>query len=367
MIHSPFKRFVSLTGMLAAGAALVLGISGCGGGGGDGDDNIIAPQSLEQVKISFFGAFDMEFARLGGSAGNENGAFIYTNIKRTFEFANSGPGGSLATTVNLPVLLERGAYQYVRTGLDTGRITLTFSNIQAYPYPEATKDTRRVIGTEMFWGGRNRIATELVVDVLFTDAGGVLGGTSSRIRSAYSYLSEWVGGDTGSAENSEFPYDFDSPDVTFRMNTGRGVATGYTIYNRDGVLDNSQEQMPSSVVWDTLRLKTLFMIGSDKAERTLAYQSVGGAGVPIPGVRFAEESGTILVDAETEGVIGVGGKYSYHRTGGDKAKFAISYVRPGSGTVTIVYDLTFKSFTSGDYMDSQGMSGTFREVLYFPK
>lgn len=345
----------------------MLGISGCGGGGGGGDDDVIAPQSLDQVKISFFGAFTMEFARLAGSAGNENGACIYTNIKDSFQFTYTAPGGALTSTCRLPVLLSDTAYQYVRTGVDTGRITITFFNSQAYPYPQATKDGQPVTGLEMFWGGRNRIATELVVDVLFTDAGGVIGGTSSRVRSAYSYLSRWVGGDNGSAENSEVPFDFDSPDVIFRMNTGRGVDTGYTIYNRDGVLDSSQEQIPSTVVWDTLQAKTIYLDGADDVDRMIAHQSVGGEGVPIPGVRTAEESGTILVDCEAEGVKGVGGRYSYNRSGGDKAKFAISYVRPGFGTVTIIYDMAFKSFTSGDYIDSNGVSGKFAQEVFFPK
>lgn len=343
-----------------------VGLAGCGGGGGGSDDEeVIAPQSLDQVRIAFFGAFTMDFSRLAGVAGQETGAASYTRQQQSFRYAVVNGNTNLGFTIFLPAVLTNVTYSYTRTGKDTGQITMTFFNNQVYPEPEATATNTRVFNSsgDMFWGGRDRIATNLVVDVLFTDQGGFIVNTSTRIRSGYIYASDWDG---TQAVNSADPFDFDTVDVSYVLVTGERLPTGYNPYR------DLEPNSPSSAVWTTIQGRSIDFIGSDGLRRKIAHQSVAGTGPSIPGASEIEESGTILVDEIVNGTSvlkGVGGTYSYTRTGGNVAKMAIQYqsvVGSVSQTVNLIYTMNFDSLNSGTYVDSAGVSGVFDEELSIP-
>ncbi|MDP3852008.1 MAG: hypothetical protein Q8Q59_16010 [Luteolibacter sp.] len=310
----------------------------------------------------------MDCLRLSGTAGNERGACTYTRIRDSFRYdipGGVGGAGSLGWTIALPLAMTNVQYEYVRTGTDTGRVTFTFNNNQVYPHPEATATTTPVgagLG-DMFWGGRNDAAVNLVVDILFTDQGGFIGNTTTRIRSGYTYSSTFT---DGAVVNREFPFDFDTPDTTYKLISGAALPAGYNPYA------TMTPTTPSSAVWSTLQDRVIIFSGSDLVNRKINQQAVGGVGPPIPGVTGnPEESGTILVDEDNgvDIIQGVSGTYSYQRTGGDKAKMAIRYNRTVGGsttTVNLVYDMDFESLDAGLYVDNKGVSGNFRENLFGP-
>jgi hypothetical protein len=345
-----------------------LGLSGCGGGGGGSDEvRVIAPESMDQVKIDFFKAFDLELYRLSGTAGNERGAVKYTMLKNNFRYAiPADSGGNLGITIGLPLILTQMSYEYVRTGPETGRLTFSFQNNQVYPWPKANKDNPNgpVAVGDMFWGGSGFSATQLIVDILFTDQGGFIGSTTTRLRSGYRYFSSFT--DPGPAVDGFSTFDFDSTDSTFRLLTGGGVPTAYNPYT------TITDKTPASAVWTTFQGKKIVFSGSDGTVRIIGHQSTGGPGPEIPGEKTIEESGSILVDVVNngiDGVKGVGGTYSYTRTGGERAKFAIKYQDVIGGvpqTVTLIYDMDFDGLDLGTYVDSAGISGTFTENLVKP-
>lgn len=362
---SLFRRMAGQLMMWSCLSIFFVGLSGCGGSGGsDGEDAVIAPESMDQVKLEFFGAFTMECFRLQGVAGQETGAAKYDRQLESFRYALTSGGEEVGYTIFLPGLLTNTQYSYTRTGKDTGQITFTFFNNQEYPIPQANKDNTLVSGSgDMFWGGRNLNVTNLVVDILFTDQGGFIGNTTARIRSGYLYTSEWNG---ATADNSEFPFDFDTLDVKYSLLTGGPLPTGYNPYK------TLNADSPSSVVWTTIQGRTIFFIGSDGITRTIAHQSVTGSGPAITGVEKIEEGGAILVDESVNGALvvkGAGGTYSYARTGGELAKMTIQYQSTAGGnaqTVNTTYTMNFDSLDSGTYIDSTGVSGTFIEDLFVP-
>lgn len=367
-----FDNLITRLKLLVVSGFAAFSLLGCGGGSGDSEGPVIAPESLDQVKIDFFGAFTMDCLRLSGTAGNEQGGCNYTRIRSPFRFGISGGVGdssNLGTDIAIPVVLTNVGYEYVRTGSDTGRVTFTFFNNQVYPYPEATEATPEVGGSlgekgEMFWGGRSGLATKLEVDILFTEQNGFIGNTTTRIRSYYSYSSTWTA--PGPAVERLRTNDFDTTRPTYRTLAGRPLPAGYNPY------ESITETTPASAVWSSFKERTVYFTGNDGVTRTVAHQSVGGTGPKIPGlVGSPEESGVILVDERSGGdvVTSVEGTYSYQRTGGDKAKMAIQYTRTVAGitsTVNLLYDMDFETLDSGLYLDDKGVSGEFRQELRRP-
>ena len=367
------KKSIIGLGKWFAGASLaaftILAISSCGGGDGDGNDaasrNVIAPESFENVKISFFDAFTIECYRLSGTAGNEAGAGDYDRAKKDFRYAN--PDG-VGYTIELPLSLQNLQYQYQRTGVDTGRVTFTFTNGIAYPHPEATSNSTTTapgLG-DMFWGGRNNLATNLIVDILFTQQGNILLNGSARIRHLYLYQSQWVDPDgggplAGAAVNREWPLEFDSTDVKFSKVDGTAVPAGYNPYS------TMTDKTPSSVVMTTLDSKKFDFGGV--VDGKIAFRKGTGLGPEIPGDVRAEESGTILVTELPGQTVGYDGEYSYARTGGAYAKLAVEYQKTEGGITTMVREnfvLQFLSLDNGSYTNSAGGIGTFENDIYSP-
>ncbi len=361
-----FRRMATHLLMWSCLSLSVISLSSCGGSGGsDGEDSVIAPESLDQVELEFFGGFTMECFRLQGVAGNETGAATYNRKLDSFRYALTEGTNELGYTIFLPAILTNVQYTYVRTGKDTGQVTFTFFNNEAYPIAQATEDNPEVYNSsgDMFWGGRNGLATNLVVDILFTDQGGFIGNTTARIRSGYIYQSNWNG---TAAVNFADSFDFDTVDVEFSLLAGVALPTGYNPYK------TLKESDPNLVVWTTIQGKTIYFRGSDGIERIVAFQSVTGSGPAIAGVDKIEESGTILVDenvGDTSNASGAGGTYSYARTGGALAKMAIQYQSTSGGNsqaVNITYTMNFDSFDSGTFIDSRGVSGDFNWDQYAP-
>jgi hypothetical protein len=351
-------------------ALAIMAISSCGGGDGDGATNrdVIAPESLENVKINFFDAFTIECYRLSGTAGNESGAGDYDRLKEAFTYAN--PDG-VGYSIKLPISLENFRYQYQRTGVDTGRVTLFFENNIEYPIKKANKNETRSVGQEMFWGGPGLLATDLTVDILFTQQGNILSNGSARIRHFYYYESFWTGGDGGFESSTTTPNEFDATDVKFSKVDGTAVPAGYNPYST--ITDKS----PSSVVMTSLDAKTFNLLDPSIIDPTtgrptivgkIAFQKGTGLGPEIPGGVRAEESGTILV-TDTPEVTSppiYNGTYSYARTGGAYAKLAVEYTKTGVGLVKENYVLQFLSLDNGSYTTSTGGIGEFENDLFSP-
>lgn len=368
MQRSLVKKFGAVLTALSVAVFGAFGLAGCGGGDGSENEIVVAPESMDLVKIDFFRAFSFDLYRLSGTEGNERGAAKYTRLKDTFRYAIAADnGGNLGVTVGLPIILTEATYEYIRTGPDTGRLTITFQNTQVYPWPSATKDSPDgpTAVADMFWGGSGFSATQLVVDILFTDQNGFIGNTTLRVRSGYRFFSSWTQPD-GPAVDGFTTFDFDSTDASFNLISGGGVPTNYNPYS------SITEKTPASAVWTSFQGRTVDFVGSDGITRTVAHQSSGGSGPEIPGENSIEETGTILVDVfnnGVDGVKGVGGTFSYKRTGGDKAKMAIEYLDIIGGVeqkVTIIYDMDFDGLDIGTYLDSNGISGTFTEDLRKP-
>lgn len=358
---------LSLTKVLQRGRVMLLmgvaafGMVSCGGGGGGEDDkNIVAPRSLEGISMRLFNAFDLEFIRSSGVRDSETGGFVYVQRAPTFRYES--PEG-LGRTVALPVALRNTKYTYVRTGDNTGKISLTYLNDQVYPYPLATAEQPNPIAAqaEMFWGGRTLPrATELILDVLFVDNNGFLTVNTTRVRSAYIYLSSFA---AGVATSEVRPFEFDTIDAQLSLRS-RPVPTGYDYY------DNADENAPTGVVWASLTKRTVDFDGSDM-DRRIAFQLVTGVGPSIPNVERPQESGTCLID-DGNGTKGADGTYSYARTGRNGAKLTISYqtrvtpptTPPTTALSKVTYALEFDKLNSGTFVDTNGAIGDFSQDLF---
>lgn len=332
-------------------------LNGCGGGGGGGSSSEpqVAPASLENVSITLFNAFTVKFFRLAGSIGNESGAVDYDFRQSPFRVATADNNQNVGIDVAIPVLLQDVGYTYVRNSPTTGRITLTWTNIQQYPHPLATEGNPRVgpLG-DLFWGGPGFTQTSLILDVLFVDTGGFIGTTTVRVRSANRYSSTFT--PPGPALVFVNPFEFDSIDAQFRIDSGRLPAG----YNPDFT-----PETPSSAVWPSLTGRTIDFDGNDLSRR-IAQRTTTAPQIMIPGATV-EDAGTLLVDVPVEMVNGGDGIYSYARTGGSGAKVAIRYPRVVGGitqTVNVLYTLTFDSLDGGTFVDSNGATGTFLQDTF---
>jgi hypothetical protein len=352
-------HFGKILSRISLAVVIAVAVSSCGGG--DGDDaasrNVIAPESLSDVEINFFEAFSIKCYRLSGTAGNEFGAGDYDKLKDTFRYAD--PDG-LGYTIALPLSLTNVQYRYERTGVDTGRVTFEFVNLQAYPHQEANKDNKLVEGVgDMFWGGRGRTATTMVVDILFVEQGNLLANGSARIQHLYLYESNWT--EPGPANNFTDPLQFDTTEITFKKFDGNYVPAGYNPYT---ILTDRE---PSSVVMTTLDFKDFDFSGSFIG--VVAFRKTGDLGPEIPGGVRPEESGTILITEMPSQTVGYKGTYSYGRTGGAFASLAVEYQKIEGGSSSEVKEsfvLEFTSLDGGNYVSSSGGVGIFQNNLDSP-
>lgn len=355
MKNSTITRLGKSLAAASLAALAIMVISSCGGGDGDGaaSRNVIAPESLDEVKINFFDAFTIDCYRLSGTAGNESGAGDYDQLKEAFRYQN--PDG-LGYNVFVPVSVPNLRYDYQRTGVDTGRITFRFDDIkEAYP-----SDFVPNFGN-MFWGDPSGTPpTELVVDVLFTARGSVIVNSATRIR--YHYFGD---------DFSALAYEFDANNVKFSKFDGQPVPTAYNPYA------TFSDKTPSAIVMTTLDAKKFNLLdfsiidpgtGKPTIISKIAFQKGTGLGPEIPGGVRAEESGTILV-TDTPEVTSppiYNGTYSYARTGGAYAKLAVEYTKTGAGLVRENYVLQFLSIDNCSYTTSAGGIGEFENDLFSP-
>lgn len=345
MKSSLFQKTVKAVKTLSLVSLAALGLNGCGSGGGGSNGFVVAPESLELVTVRLFGAFDLQFFRTSGVAGNEAGGVDYDLIDKEFRVATGDGGTSVGRDITIPSVLTNVKYTYVRTGLDTGRITVTYFNNEVYPHPAATAGNTPILLGDLFWGGPARLQTELILDVLFGSNGTNIATSTTRVRSAWYYDSTFTA--PGPAIIDVSPLEFDSTTAQFSLN-GAGLPAGYNPYS------TFSDTTPASVVWTTIQGRTIDLNGSDFF-RKVAHQATGGSGPSLDGVT-PEETGSILVDSAAEGVLGGSGTYSYARTGGTKAKFAISY----NGQV-VLFSLDFDALDGGSYTDNNSAIGTFLE------
>lgn len=335
----------SLAGATLAALAILV-ISSCGGG--DGDDaasrNVIAPESLDEVKINFFDAFTIDCYRLNGTAGNESGAGDYDRLKIAFNYQN--PDG-VGYPASLPLSISNLSYQYQRTGVDTGRIEFTYKAIDER-FPDLAPESGFPAGN-MFWGDSKTKPTKLIVDVLFTAQGAVIGNTASRIQYIYKTSPE--------IEVKQF----DASNVRFSKLDGQPVPTAYNPYT------TLTDKTPSAVVMTSLGSKDFDFLGDFLGK--IAFRKTGVTGPDLPGDVRAEESGTILITEMPAQTVGYNGTYSYARTGGAYAKLAVEYLKKEGGIETTLREnfvLEFKSLDDGSYTTTSGGIGTFQNDLFSP-
>lgn len=342
---------------IAACGAAALMLNGCGSGNGSSQEVQVAPASLEGVRMEMYGGFTLEFARLAGQNGVENGAVDYTQLNDTFRVGvvdptNPNNTSSLGRDVIIPFLLEQVTYQYVRTSANTGLITLGWVNNQLYPHSPATMSNPQVAEANLFWGGFFGDQTSLTMEVLFVDAGGVINDTTVRL-SNITYYTSILG--VGTTIES---LDLDSTTVDISLNGGR-LLTGYDPqFNPDE---------PSSVVWPNLQQRSIVFEDAFMNETRVAYQSSGAPVLEIAGEDFVDDAGILLVNVPSQTLQSPAGDFSYVRTGGNEAKLSIRYNQLVGGVVTptrVDYTLTFTNFEGGTYTTPGGGSGTFIEDLF---
>lgn len=361
-----FRKASKAAQILAFAALATLGLNGCGGGGGGGSDKAqIAPATLEGVRLTLFNnAFTLKFFKTASLANGETGGADYDSIRREFRVAKVDGSGNLGTTYTIPVTLDNVKYTYIRTGPNTGNITLTWINGQAYPaFPKATKDREGPNGLgDLFWGGPLRRQTELQLGIIFAgDPGGTVTSSTVRVRSVYNYFSVFVKDvddpdDDGTVISDANPDEFDSTNSAFSLALGGALPSGYN--------PEIDSEIPSGIVFTDVQGLTLDFDGTDLTRRIAHQSSNGTPTIPIPGEELSdiEDSGSVLVDEISTGgsdiEVFLPGQYSYIRTGGVGAKFAVRYTNSG-GSVTVTYTMTFDSIDGGTFIDSNGASGTF--------
>jgi hypothetical protein len=326
-----------------------LSLLGCGGGGGD-REVVIAPESLDEIKMNFFNAYNLTFYRGAGTRGNETGAVSYEPIVSQFLFGQSSTANAaVANPVELPLIMTNCSYNYTRTSPTTGRIVFTYFNIQAFPYPNATSKDPLVtnVGT-MFWD----TTRSTTFDLVFSDDGGYLGDRVARVRSIEWFQSVW-NGTTNSADNSYEYEEFNTPNVvSSTLTLGGRVPTGYDPYDQ---WESEQKPKPSKMVWETLNERTVYIYGQSDL-LTVAFVKTG--------VDFGvEEKGSILIDT-TNGIEGGSGTYEWNREGGTIATLRLEYGDYVGGqlkTVEREYKFTFTSLDGGTFTSNAGI-GSFTQI-----
>jgi hypothetical protein len=357
--------------LFSISAILGLSLTHCGGGGGGGSkdtkNNGIAPQSLEGVTVDLFGSVRFKFSRLAGVRGNESGAAEYSLLQQQFQLGDPGTStvGGVRITITNPNQLKNVKYTYIKTGLDTGKIKISYTSSQAFPSFQQATATNTLVDEkvgEIFWGGSEFADPDLELDILFVDNGATIRTSTTRVRSAYRYFSRWVIPALPAVPKAEAVIEaivFDSSTSIFSLN-GSFLTASYDPYA------TLNATTPSSGVWTSLQGRTINLFNNNNAIVTIgkiAHNGTGTTGPSIPGAT-PDEFGRVLVDSTPESVIGSQGSYSYKRVGGPVAKLAVDYTKTVSGAtipVNLVYTLTFETSDGGSYTNGIGGSGRFSQ------
>ena len=367
--------------VVSASGVIALGLNSCGGGGGSSSDEVtVAPASLDGVTLTFESAFTLLFARVSGTSGNEVGAADYTSISTSFGISS---GDGVGSTVVIPSDLEDVAYTYRRTGSNSGRITITFSNEQAYPIGETDVDSvaelsNVITDLDMFWGGPEFDARNLILDINFPNTGDTLGVNTARVRSIY-----WYRGTVVTNNDNGTPLidsdDFDDRQVfTTRLEDSVGqIDRSSVILTLDGSAlpvgfdpDFDTDDV-SDIIYDDLNQISLIFTGAGSSGETLtvAFQTSSGGINRIDGVQGIRDSGVFLADL-TGDFAGEGGIYGFQAVGGAETVLALEFTGSGFSSTaisdTLTYTLTFSTFSSGTWVGSNGRSGTFSETFFDP-
>ncbi len=365
MKRSPTGSLLKTLAKFSLVAATALGLNGCGGGSGGGGDAgpaMVAPASLDAVTLNFFNAFSLECFRLSGSRGNEFGTIRYRS-QGGFQFSLKDSSNTLTLPVALPNDLTDVRYSYLRTGANSGRLEMTWSVVQGYPFPTATQNNTTVRGTEMFWFGSDPGAglgeQRLVVDLLFAANGAVLGDQIARVTEAISYLSVFLVGESYTG------FAFDTPDLVSFRTAGGQVPVDYDPY------DQLNQNTPVNAVWTSLRRRIVDFTspGSGAVLSRMSFLVDPSANPPPLPSGAPEESGRVLLSDFEAGVQDRDGEYSYRRTGGDRAMLTVRFEGPAPGRVIITknYDLDFESLEAGVFFEStRGVIGDFEEDRFLP-
>ncbi len=356
------RKAATILSIGAVGTIGSIGLNGCGSGSSGSNEVQIAPETLEGVTLNLFRSFSVKFFKLSGEPGNEAGAGDFDGIADSFNLGLTDNGNTIAETIEVPSVITNLSYTYRKTSADTGRIVFNWFGIRTRSAAEqALIDETNYTGFQIFWESQT-----MTMDVLFADSNGVIRTTSSRVRGYQRRIVRHgvpPGSPMGTPRQllvdfiSDPPLEFDSTNAIFSVN-GAPLPTNYQL--------NVSENTPSSIVWLNLQGRTIDFFGGP-TPLTAAYQSTTGGLTELPGVDGIDDSGTMLVDAPTDGVIGGPGDFGWRRLGGPNAAFSIRYDVPvaGGGTTRkqINYRMNFETIDSGSWTDSDGNSGFFAEDL----
>jgi hypothetical protein len=338
----------------ALAAVTSLALLGCGGGGGGGEEEVvIAPESLDNIKMNFYNAYDLTFYRGSGTRGNESGAASYMPMVSEYSYGqSSSPNAAISITVHVPRVLTNMTYNYTRTSATTGRIVITYNNWQLLPITKATAGapTPPQEGS-IFWDD----AETTTYDLVFANSGGFLGDRVARVRSMLIHTSRWS---AGSETTSSFSNDFDTPNVvTSSLVLGGRVPAGYDPYD---IWDTENKPRPAEFVWKSLNNRIgVRILGAD--ELIVTFVKTGST-------RQFEETGNILID-RTGGIQGGSGTYEWNREGGTLATLRLKYQDYVNGLLQNVereYKFTFTSLDGGTFTSNEAGSGNFAQSVDRP-
>lgn len=343
-------------------AVTSLALLGCGGGGGGGDEEVvIAPESLDNIKMNFYNAYDLTFFRGAGTRGNESGAVSYQpRVSEYLYGESSSPNVTVANIVHVPLVLSNVTYSYTRTSATTGRIVITYENNQLLPITKATAaaPTPPYEGS-IFWdyAGTTTTTTTLIgtttYDLVFANSGGFLGDRVARVRFMQQHESTWSTV-TNSQTTTTTPITFDTPNVVSSSLTTAGrVPAGYDPYD---IWDKENKPRPAEFVWKSLNNRSgVRILGADRLR--VAFVATGGSS-------RIEETGNILID-RTGGIQGGSGTYEWNREGGTLATLRLKYQDYVNGLLQNVereYKFTFTSLDGGTFTSNEAGSGEFYQI-----
>ena len=340
----------------ALAAVTSLALLGCGGGGGgDEEEVVIAPESLDNIKMNFYNAYDLTFYRGSGTRGNESGAASYMPMVSEYRYGqSSSPNAAISTIVHVPLVLTNVTYSYTRTSATTGRIVITYVNNQLLPITKATAaaPTPPEEGS-IFWNS----SASTTYDLVFANSGGFLGDRVARVRYMLLHESTWST-ITSSQTTTSIPIDFDTPNVvTSSLVSGGRVPAGYDPYD---IWDKENKPRPAEFVWKSLNNRIgVRILGAD--ELIVTFVKTGST-------RQFEETGNILID-RTGGIQGGSGTYEWNREGGTLATLRLKYQDYVNGLLQNVereYKFTFTSLDGGTFTSNEAGPGYFAQSVDRP-
>lgn len=353
LLQSAYKsaKKLSLVAMLA------IGLNGCGSGGSDdGSQFTVAPQTFDDVTLRLFSAFDLFFETTStGGGATENGVFTYTQIQETFDTDLDVPGGKVFTRIATPDRIASGRYTYAPTSGDTAILTLTYSatfNDRSLFREQRAGNTNFVTLAEPHRILPSGTGTT-TFEILFTANGSVI--TEATVRTQDIEVNSNSSTFTDISVNG----GLNGTGTVDNTSSGISLSTGLVPVGFDPFVDPNA---PLSIVPESLVNRTIVLQGSTPNLRIAFSSSFSIISPPsIPSVDFPDESGSILVTEDGTGTGTADGSYSYARTGGEFAVFAIQTANPNGGptaipTTLVFYTLNFDTLT---YTGSDGTSGSF--------